>query len=175
MTALAPAAFAALLSQCAPDAPPGYVTDLARAESRLEPYAIHDNAANVSVYPQTLEQALPMAREMLRLGHSVDLGLMQVNSANFRWLGLTAETALDPCTNVRAGASVLQAFSRYNTGSPIRGFQNGYVTRVVSVGRTAVPDSVPATQQPQQEAPAEPFDLGSGDDTALTTTYEKGN
>jgi hypothetical protein len=43
------------------------------------------------------------------------------------------------------------------------------------VGRTAVPVSVPATPPPQQEAPAEPFDLGAGDDSTLATSYEKGN
>lgn len=46
---------------------------------------------------------------------TVDIGIAQVNSSNFGWLGLTMQSAMDPCTNVRAGARVLLA--RYN-GTP---------------------------------------------------------
>lgn len=54
-----------------------------------------------------------------------DVGLAQVNSANFGWLGLTMETALDPCRNIAAGAAVLLA--RYN-GSPPDSVKAQYAT-----------------------------------------------
>jgi hypothetical protein len=44
-----------------------------------------------------------------------DAGLTQVNSANFGWLGLTLQDALDPCKNLAAGAKVLLA--KYNGSS----------------------------------------------------------
>lgn len=47
---------------------------------------------------------------------SVDVGLAQVNSSNFGWLGLTMQTATDPCLNLSAGARVL--FAKYNGNPP---------------------------------------------------------
>ena len=169
MSALAPSALAALLATCAPDAPANYLTAIVRAESGLHPYAIHDNTAQTSLFPETYEQAVAMARDMLRQGHSLDVGLMQVNVSNWNWLGLTAETALDPCQNVAAGARVFEAFSRYNTGDPRRGFANGYVQRVVANQRLS-----PAAFQAEQpkEPPREPYDIGGGDDQLSTTVYE---
>lgn len=66
---------------------------IAQHESGLDPTAIHHNTNG-----------------------TVDVGLAQVNSANFGWLGLTMQTALDPCTNLAAGARVL--FARYNGNPP---------------------------------------------------------
>ena len=57
--------------------------------------------------------------------HSVDLGLMQVNSANLAALGLSIADAFDACRSVEAGGRVLSeayqralrgALSVYNTG-----------------------------------------------------------
>jgi type IV secretion system protein VirB1 len=80
--------------------------------------------------------------------HSVDLGLMQINSANLAPLGLSIADAFDPCRSMRAGAQVLQTdyraairdtLSRYNTGDPVTGIENGYVARVEASARTIVP------------------------------------
>lgn len=38
-----------------------------------------------------------------------DYGLMQINSTNFAWLGLTQATVFDPALNARAAARVLRA------------------------------------------------------------------
>jgi soluble lytic murein transglycosylase-like protein len=38
-----------------------------------------------------------------------DYGLMQINSTNFSWLGLTMANVFDPATNARAAAKVLRA------------------------------------------------------------------
>lgn len=73
----------------------------------------------------TRPEAARLARSLIAAGHSVDIGSTQVNASNFGWLGLTVETALDPCRNIAAGASVLTAYSRYNTGSPPAGIANG--------------------------------------------------
>jgi hypothetical protein len=61
----------------------------------------------------------------------------QINQQNFGWLGLAAGHAFEPCRSLAAGAAVLTAFSRYNTGSPRAGFDNGYVARVLAAGRDA--------------------------------------
>jgi type IV secretion system protein VirB1 len=65
--------------------------------------------------------ALASARDAA--GHTLGLGWFQItNRANWRRHGLTIETALDPCENMRAGAAHLAgnlrdaAFRLYNSG-----------------------------------------------------------
>ncbi len=91
-------------------------------------------------------------------GYNVDIGYMQVNSRNLPKLGLTVEQALDPCTNIRAGATILTgnyrgavriygegqaalqaALSAYNTGNFRSGFRNGYVSRYFAHGPSFTP------------------------------------
>lgn len=63
---------------------------------------------------------------------SRDYGVAQINENNFGWLGLTYQTAMDPCHSLHAAAQYLVSMSRYNTGDPNRGFQNGYVSRAIA-------------------------------------------
>ena len=133
MTALTIQAALALAIQCAPNADHQQLVAIAQHESGLDPTRTHTNASD----------------------GSIDYGLMQINSGNFRWLGLTPTTALDPCVSIRAGATVLQAYSAYNTGSPFRGISNGYAAKVVSAVeavRSASSITAPtvAPQQPHQ-------------------------
>jgi type IV secretion system protein VirB1 len=90
----------------------------------------------------------------MALGHTVDMGYMQVNTANLAKLGHTVEDMFDPCMNLKAGSAILSAayamalplhkneqaalqaaLSAYNTGSFQRGFDNGYVARYINVPR----------------------------------------
>ena len=142
--------FAALATRCAPSAPQGILGAVARTESHLEPLALHDNTTGATEQPVSLQAALADAGEWIGRGDSVDVGLMQINSANFGALGLTVRSALDPCASLAAGLAVLQAaygggntdpeqqaallmaVSRYNTGSPFKGILNGYAHRVIA-------------------------------------------
>ena len=48
---------------------------------------------------------------LIRAGHSVDLGLMQINyQAWLKPTGFSLERAFDPCTNVRLGTTILSAY-----------------------------------------------------------------
>jgi type IV secretion system protein VirB1 len=91
-----------------------------------------------------------LVRRYMAQGYTVDVGLAQINSANFARLGVTVEQVFDPCTNLRLASSILQegyglasrhyagldaisaTYSLYNTGTLTRGFRNGYVSRVWS-------------------------------------------
>jgi hypothetical protein len=106
MTALTPAAAMALALQCVPPPAATIMVAIAEHESGLDPDAIHRNANG-----------------------TVDVGLAQVNSANFVWLGLTLQTALDPCRNLAAGARVLLA--RYN-GNPADAAKAAYAADVTA-------------------------------------------
>jgi len=84
----------------------------------------------------------------------VDLGLMQVSTAEAKRRGISPESLLEPCTNLRVGWQILEedysiekrthgpgqealrhAISRYNTGDPQRGITNGYLARVFAAVR----------------------------------------
>lgn len=106
---MTPELFLALADRCAPGVAPGTLLPIAYVESRLNPAAVNINKDG-----------------------SRDIGLMQINERNFGWLGLTHQTALDPCESIRAASNLLKSYSRYNTGNPEKGFVNGYVNRVIS-------------------------------------------
>jgi type IV secretion system protein VirB1 len=46
---------------------------------------------------------------LLRLGHSVDVGLMQVNSVHFPAFGLAPDNVFNPCVNISVGGKILGA------------------------------------------------------------------
>ncbi len=141
-------ALATLLQQCAPNVGSRTMTAIVRVESRANPFAIHDNATGHSFAPRTATEAVETASALVDAGHSVDLGLAQVNSANLPKLGLRVRDAFDPCTNLRAGATILtnayaaassrfrpgpyalrRAIGAYNTGSIFAG--DAYVQRIL--------------------------------------------
>ena len=149
--------FGQLALRCAPSVAPSTLASIARTESGFEPLSIHDNTTGTSGAPATRALAIQIASKLLGAGHSVDIGIMQINSANFARLGLTLEAAFDPCKSVAAGAAVLAggytggdthegqqaalrvALSEYNTGDTQRGFTNGYVHKVELAARGIVP------------------------------------
>ena len=161
----------ALASQCAPTVAPETVLAIIQTESSSEPFALNVNGGRQPVRQSNAADAAATARRYVAAGYSVDLGLGQINSRNMGWLGLTWETVFDPCTNVAALGRVLTtnynsaragrdpqsalrvALSMYNTGSQTRGFQNGYVAKVV--GNAGIADTATA-QEPN--LPATPLD-----------------
>ena len=158
------ATFHALVSACAPGVAPETLAAVAQTESGLHPFAIGINGpGGDAMLPATRQDAIERAQALLRAGRSLDLGLMQINSGNLGWLGLSVEDAFDPCRNIAAGARVLTAFSGYNTGHPQRGFANGYVARVLAAhaghaAQAAAPAAVPPLDPPQPR----PFTLSRG-------------
>lgn len=156
----ATAALFTLAAQCAPNVSQQTVVAIIKTESDGNPFAINVNGARQPSAPTSAATASATARRFIAAGYSVDLGLGQINSRNMRWLGLTWDTVFDPCTNIAALGVVLTAnytaakpgrdpqtalrvaLSMYNTGSPTRGFRNGYVARVV--GNAGIADTIPA-------------------------------
>ena len=76
MTLLTPAQVLAIAMQCS-SVDPNLLVSIAQRESGLDPAIVHTNTNGTR-----------------------DFGLMQMNEANFGLLGLTAQTALDPCQSV---------------------------------------------------------------------------
>ena len=152
------ALFSQIAAHCAPSVHAQTLAAIARTESGFQSTAIYDNTTRRRYLPHTHAQAITLATDLvIRQGHSVDLGIMQINSANLPALSMTVADVFDPCRNIDAGARILtagyrppgvgndpqpallRAVSRYNTGSPVRGFANGYVAKVVDAAAPRVP------------------------------------
>ena len=140
---------ALLIALCAPAVHPTTAHALVQHESGGHPWAVGLNGARLSGQPATREHAVGLAKTLMSLGYSVDIGYAQINSITLRGLGLTVEQGFEPCTNLSAMQSVLvsryktaavhfgegqnalqAALSAYNTGNMRSGLTNGYVGAV---------------------------------------------
>lgn len=157
---------AATMARCAPTVHPETMAAIVSAESRGHQFAIAD-AGPVrlpwserkklvrSLYPGNLQDAVAIARKLIAAGHTVSLGVGQVNDRNLPRLGLSIADAFDVCTNLSAAGRILTDFyvravkqfgegdkalhaalSAYNSGDWVRGARDGYVDLVYrQIGR----------------------------------------
>jgi type IV secretion system protein VirB1 len=143
------AALTVLVQQCASEVATEAVVPLVVTESGGDDLAINVNRGP-RVRAGSIAEGAALVRRYMAQGYTVDVGLAQINSANFARLGVTVEQVFDPCTNLSLASSLLQkgyglasrhysgldaisaTYSLYNTGTLTRGFRNGYVGRVWS-------------------------------------------
>jgi len=198
-----------LIAICAPDVAPQTVQEIIRVESSGNPLAINVNRlpgqerAPRPPIPETPEQAARIALQYIEAGHTVDMGLMQINSANLEWLGIeqdSLQALFTPCANIQAGATILSesyeravqefgqgesalqaALSAYNTGNFSSGFSNGYVARYYgqNPAATATLAGQPGTPASANEAMRSPTGISwtppEGYYPSSTPTSEEGN
>src|SRR5271156_2422727 len=139
---------------CAPLVDPATTLRVIAVESAGHPYVIHDNTNGKSYEAGTAQGAANVARILIRAGHRIDVGLMQINyEVWLRPAGFPIEGAFNPCTNIRLGSTILsanyaralrrsassndaliRALSEYNSGSDS---SLNYVRKVL-IGRTAI-------------------------------------
>lgn len=146
-------AFITLALACAPAVHSSTALALVEVESGLNPYAIGVVGGALVRQPRQLAEALSTARDLQRTGWNFSVGLAQINRNNFARLGLTLESAFEPCSNLAAMQRVLadcfdtapghrapmpsrqlalrQALSCYFSGDYAFGFRQGYVRQVV--------------------------------------------
>lgn len=143
----------------------------ALGESGLHLYAIGDNGTRehpirASYDPPTLAEAQARVAELLRQGHRVDVGPMQVTDANWPAYGLSLANVFDLDANACAGARVFaagwliehRASCRYNSGRPDC---TAYAARIEHIeaqlpasGATSSVPAPPAPPPPPACAPA---------------------
>lgn len=143
-----------LVVLCSPLVDPATTLRVIDVESSGHPYAIHDNTEGRAYDGGNLGGAVRLASALIRAGHTLDLGLMQINyEVWLRPAGLSLERAFDACTNVRLGTTILsanyaslvhrsgtraealpRALSLYNSGSESRSWD--YAENVLT-GRTS--------------------------------------
>jgi type IV secretion system protein VirB1 len=160
---------AALQSRCLPTVPLATLNAIIRVESGGNPNAMQidfpkailkrwhlpQGTLRLKRQPATQREALEWLDYFERRGIFVDVGLMQVSTAEAKRRGIPVESLprliSDPCFNLRFGWQILDsayqlevqtygpgqealqhAISRYNTGDTQRGIDNGYLARVVA-------------------------------------------
>lgn len=149
--------FGQLALRCGPNVAPVTLASIAQTESGFEPFLLHDNDTQKVFRAADDRQAAEMASTLIASGHSVDLGLMQINSHNLPRFGLQVRDVFDPCVSIGVASIILSdayvggqtheeqqaalrvTISRYNTGDAQRGFTNGYVKKVEASARRIVP------------------------------------
>lgn len=127
---------------------PATMARVVRVESSGDALAVNVNGLppRSQPKPRSAREAAEAARSWIAAGHSVDMGLGQINSRNLGRLGYTVEQMFVPCTNLAAAAAILasnyaaavrlfgegqealgRAIRQYNTGSFYRG--DAYLAR----------------------------------------------
>lgn len=101
------AALTVLVQQCASEVATEAVVPLVVTESGGDDLAINVNRGP-RVRAGSIAEGAALVRRYMAQGYTVDVGLAQINSANFARLGVSVEQAFDPCTNLRLASSLLQ-------------------------------------------------------------------
>jgi type IV secretion system protein VirB1 len=154
LTAMDAVTFAALALACAPLVHAGTAQALVKVESAFNPFAIGVVGGALMRQPRHRAEAISTAKQLQASGWNFSVGLAQINLHNFERLGLTLESAFEPCANLAAMQTVLaecferaslssagnaasqtalrQSLSCYYSGNFTTGFRHGYVQRVVA-------------------------------------------
>jgi len=157
--------FLLLALACAPQVHSTTAHALVSVESAFNPWAIGVVGGHLQRQPRHRTEALSTAQALQAAGRNFSVGLGQINLGNFQRLGLSLESAFEPCSNLAAMQSVLSecferaqrksprtsgdqaalraALSCYYSGDFSTGFRHGYVRKVVAAARTPLPISQP--------------------------------
>lgn len=160
---------AAMLA-CATNVHPVTLQKVVEVE-RGEPLALNVNRySGQQPHPRTTGDAVALVRAFVAAGYSVDMGPMQINTANLPHFNVAIEDVLGTdeaaiCRNIKIGglilgngygraaqrvgdgqAALFMALSDYNTGTFTKGFTNGYVARYVpNISLARLPTDNPYT------------------------------
>jgi len=163
--------FLTLALVCAPLVNAQTAHAIALVESGLNQHAIGVVGGELLRQPRQRAEAIATARALHAEGWNFSVGLAQINVRNFDRLGLTIDSAFDPCTNLAAMQTVLdECFTRaasrggraqpdlqgalrrglscYYSGNFATGFEHGYVQRVLAAAARSPSISLTAREAP---------------------------
>lgn len=189
------ASFHPIAEACAPAIHRDTISALVRVESGYNPYAIGVVGGRLSRQPRNIEEALTVVNQLEDNGFNYSLGLSQINKYNLPKLNLDIRKVFDPCTNLRAGQTILSechsrakaggmngqeavkaALSCYYSGNFTTGLKDGYVQAVVSHAiKEEAPIRIIKTERPVKDSrvgmrktsQAVPKEGGRGSDSAM--------
>jgi type IV secretion system protein VirB1 len=126
--------FLALALACAPQVHADTARALVSVESAFNPWAIGVVGGALRRQPRYRAEALATARALHATGWNFSVGLGQINIGNFQRLGLTLDSAFEPCNNLAAMQAVLaECFDRAD--------------RIDRIDRTQAPTASPPADQ----------------------------
>jgi type IV secretion system protein VirB1 len=100
---------------------------IVQQESGGNELLLHDNTSRKTFRPSNAAESAKLTNELIKSGHSVDIGLAQINSKNLPMLKLSVEDALDPCINLHAAQTILKTAWK-QSGHELRGTLSAYNT-----------------------------------------------
>jgi len=147
-----------LIANCiVPGVPADYMSAIIKQESRMNVYAINNNATGQRLLP-TNESEIEFAKGLLKNAktENIDFGLGQINSQNIERFSLNGEKLFDPCYNINKASLIFKsgmnrvckngvsdkclglALRLYNTGKSKRtNAGDDYVSKVLAqLGKT---------------------------------------
>ncbi len=110
-----------LIGTCAPQVDPKTQAAIVSVESGGDAWAVHDDNDDSRYAPDSFADAVAIGRVLIArdrqtyaaADRGVDVGLAQINSANFASLGVDVAAMFHPCANLRASARIIvSAFAR---------------------------------------------------------------
>jgi type IV secretion system protein VirB1 len=105
-----------ILQQCAPDVHPMVMQRIMHVETQNKPNAIgfrilkNKQDYRLPNQPKTLEEAKHTANWLYQNGYRYDLGIAQVNSANFARFGVVPDDMFNECKNINVASKILLEF-----------------------------------------------------------------
>ena len=141
---------AALVLSCAPLVAADTARALIQVESGGNPFAIGVVGGALVRQPLNVAEARATVAALESAGWNYSVGLGQINKRNFQRLGLSPQTAFEPCANLTAMQAILSecfsrasqrapkqaalrdAFSCYYSGNFLTGHRHGYVGKVLT-------------------------------------------
>jgi type IV secretion system protein VirB1 len=95
---------------CGPMVAPATTLRVIEVESAGHAFAIHDNTSGRSFNLSNSRDAERLAATLIVAGHSIDLGLMQINyQVWLKPMRIRLDQAFNPCINVSFGTTILSA------------------------------------------------------------------
>lgn len=123
---------------CAASVHPDTIHDIARIESRFNPYAIVEISSSVkggliSYSPKTKEDVLTLLQRLKNSHRRYSVGLMQISSSNFNTFKVTPEDMLDACKNLNVFEKIL--VSCYQRGGNLKSALSCYYSGNFTTGQ----------------------------------------
>lgn len=159
-----PAAFVALVEQCAPT--PDLVqplTAIVRQASSFEPLLITIEARKpVPIQASDRDEAIQLATEAIATGQQVRTGLAQLDAEETKQAGLTATTTFDACKHIAGLGRLFQA--RLQAANVNASGRDQAVARVVADFAAKTPRTTPEPRTPPGDA-----DISTGETSKIST------
>jgi type IV secretion system protein VirB1 len=175
----------ALVRTCSPEVAPETMAAIVEVESGGNPLAISVVGAKLKTPPTNAVEAVEVAQQLEALGKTFSVGMAQLPAKDLAKLGLTYETAFDPCENLKAASQRLvtcyqkakkrsafvedqtalsDALSCFKFGNFKKGYQApkgtlSYVDQVRAAVQPLPPYTVPSLLLPLTFFPPVPFSL----------------